>query len=268
MSARQPQRKPWFHAPSGFWCAQIHGKRHYLDRDPDVATRKLKKLLQDEKRGDACKQEWLDAFFSDLADEFLDDVKARKKPRTYGSYKEMLTLAQKHLGIHLRVGEVKKLHLTKLEGVLTRACSSTTVFKALHAVQRVFNWAVENDLLELSPLVGYKKPRPRERSRVIDFDEFQKMLRGSSRPFRSRRWTGCGAAGPTVPRSAGWGRAIAPTATSAGCRGSVRGARPERWSICTGGFRSAPSAIRRRSTSSSGASPYRTPRSPGKSARP
>lgn len=184
MSARKPQRKPWFHAPSGFWCAQIRGKRHYLDRDPDVSLRKLKKLLQDEKRGDAGKLEWLDAYFSDLADEFLDDVKARKKPRTYGSYKEMLTLAQKHLGTHLRVGEFKKLHLTKLEGALTRACSSTTVFKALHAVQRVFNWGIENDLLELSPLAGYKKPQPRERTRIIDVDEFQKMLRGSSRPFR------------------------------------------------------------------------------------
>src|SRR5207249_2330303 len=107
-----------------------------------------------------------------LADLFLDDVKARKKPRTYGSYLEMLTLAQKHLGTHLRVGEVKKIHLTKLEGALTASCSPTTVFKALHAVQRVFSWAVENDLLDLSPLAGYKKPRPRERTRVIDDAEF------------------------------------------------------------------------------------------------
>ncbi len=34
MSARPQQpRKPWFHAPSGFWCAQVAGKRHYLDHD-------------------------------------------------------------------------------------------------------------------------------------------------------------------------------------------------------------------------------------------
>jgi hypothetical protein len=99
MSARPQQRKPWFHGPSGFWCAQIAGKRHYLDRDPDVAQRKFKKLLQDLRRGDGPEREWLDAYFSDLADVFLDDVKARKKPATYRSYTEMLTLAQKHLGI-------------------------------------------------------------------------------------------------------------------------------------------------------------------------
>lgn len=183
MSARNEQRKPWFHAPSGFWCAQVAGKRHYLDRDPDVAQRKLKKLLQEQMRGGP-QTEWLGAYFSDLADEFLDDVKARKKPATYRSYTEMLTLAQKHLGTQLRVGQLKKLHLTKLEGALTADCSPTTVFKAIQAVQRVLNWAVENDLLELSPLTGYKKPRPRERTRVIDDGEFQKMLRGSSAPFR------------------------------------------------------------------------------------
>ena len=184
MSARPQSRKPWFHAPSGFWCSQIAGKRHYLDRDPAAAQRKLNKLLQEQRRGDGPHREWLDAYFSDLADEFLDDVKARKKPATYRSYHEMLVLAQQHLGTHLRVGEVRKLHLTRLEGALTAICSSTTVFKALHAVQRVLAWAVENDLLDLSPLAGYKKPRPRERTRVIDDAEFQKMLRGSSRPFR------------------------------------------------------------------------------------
>jgi integrase len=184
MSARSPQRKPWFHATSGSWCAQIAGNRHYLDRDPAVAARKLKKLLQEQRRGNAGKQEWLDAYFADLADEFLDDVKARRKPATYRNYKDMLTLAQKHLGTHLRVSEFRKLHLTKLEGALTANYSPTSVFKVIHAVQRILAWGVENDLLELSPLAGYKKPQPRERTRVIDAGEFQKMLRGSSRPFR------------------------------------------------------------------------------------
>src|SRR5262245_26368292 len=105
MSARpqQPKRKPWYRAPSGFWCAQIDGKRHYLDRDRGAAERKLKKLLQDKRRGDAGQKEWLDAPFADLADEFLDDVKARKKPATYRSYQEMLELTRQHLGAGLRV---------------------------------------------------------------------------------------------------------------------------------------------------------------------
>lgn len=120
----------------------------------------------------------------DLADEFLDDIKARKKPAMYRSYREMLQLAQKHIGTHLRVGEVGKLHLMKLEGALTSGYSPTTVFKAIHAVQRVISWAVQNDLLECSALAGYAKPKPRERSRTIDAGEFGKMLRWSGAPFR------------------------------------------------------------------------------------
>jgi integrase len=183
MSARPQQRKPWFHAPSGFWCAQIAGRRHYLDRDPAVAQRKLNKLLQEQKRGDAPHREWLDAYLTDLADHFLDDVKARKHPTTYRSYREMLALAWKHLGTGLRVGEVRKFHLTKLEQAL-RGYSPTTVFKAIQATQRLLSWATENDLLESSPLAGYKKPRPRQRTRVIAPEEFRAMLRGSGAPFR------------------------------------------------------------------------------------
>jgi integrase len=184
MSARPQPRKPWFHAPSGFWCAQIAGKRHYLDRDPVVAQRKLKELLQDQKRGDANHRAWLDAPFCDLADEFLEDVKARRARATYSSYQEMLELAMRHLGTGLRVGDVHKFHLTKVEQALHGSYSSTTVFKCLHAVQRVFAWAVENELLDVGCLIAYKKPRPRERTRVITPDEFQAMLRGSGAPFR------------------------------------------------------------------------------------
>src|SRR5262245_41166183 len=144
MSAR-PQRKPWFHAPSGFWCAQLQGKRHYLDRDPAVAQRKLKQLLQDQRRGDAAKQQRLGRPFSDLADEFLDHVQACQKPATYRGYREMLELAMTHLGTGLVVGSVCKHHLNKLKQALTGPYSPTTVFKALHAVQRVFAWAVASD---------------------------------------------------------------------------------------------------------------------------
>jgi integrase len=184
MSARLPQRKPWFHAPSGFWCAQIAGKRHYLDRDPAVAQRKLKQLLQDLRRGDAGKQEWLGRPFSDLADEFLDHVQACQKPATYRGYQEMLELAMTHLGTGLVVGSVCKHHLNKLKQALTGAYSPTTVFKAIHAVQRVFAWAVASDLLEGNPLARYEKPRPRERTRTITAEEFQAMMRGSGAPFR------------------------------------------------------------------------------------
>src|ERR1700733_2464103 len=83
VSKSSPRRKPWFHAPSGFWCAQVGGQRHYLDRDPVAAQRKLNKLLAERQHGTINNRDWLDAPFADLADEFLEDVKARKAKPTY-----------------------------------------------------------------------------------------------------------------------------------------------------------------------------------------
>jgi integrase len=96
----------------------------------------------------------------------------------------MLELALTHLGTGLVVGSVCKHHLNKLKQALTGAYSPTTVFKALHAVQRVYSWAVASDLLDANPLARYEKPRPRERTRTIEPDEFRAMLRGSGAPFR------------------------------------------------------------------------------------
>jgi hypothetical protein len=158
MSDRSYPRKPWLHAPSGMWCVQISGKRHYLDRDPVLAQRKLKKLLQEQRRRDGGCREWLDAPFSDLADEFLDVVKACQKPATYRTYQMMLQLALGHLGSAIHVGGMRRIHLTKLKQVLTGSYSPTTVLKALHAVQRVFNWAVANDLLDVNPSPSSRNP--------------------------------------------------------------------------------------------------------------
>ena len=78
--ARKSSGKPWLHGASGWWCATIGGKRKKLDKDYKVACRKLKARLTQAKRGDASGREWLDATFSELADEYLDHIKATKKP--------------------------------------------------------------------------------------------------------------------------------------------------------------------------------------------
>lgn len=194
--ARPVSTKPWFHTASGFWCVSRGGKRVYLDRDRAKAQRALNKLLADERQPDASVLAWLEQPFTLLADEFLEDVQARRSPQTYDDYHWSLERARLGMADGLLVGDVRKLHLAKIEQVLTkRGDSSTTIFKVLHAVQRVFTWATEHDLIEQSPLVGYKKPRPRQRNRIISPAEFAMMLRNARPPFRrlllALRLTGC-----------------------------------------------------------------------------
>ena len=182
---RKPSDKPWMHGPSGFWCATVNGSREYLDRDEKVAGRKLKSLRRKAKHPQPANRDWLDATFSELADEFLDDVKARKPALTYRSFRYKTLRALRILGTTLRVGEMRKFHLSKLEQALVKEeYSPTTARDTIAMVQQVLNWAVDQELLDISPVPKYKKPAPHSRSRVITPEEFKAIFRKADRHFR------------------------------------------------------------------------------------
>jgi len=194
---RKPSQKPWLHAPKGYWCATVAGRRVYLDRDYQVAVRKLRQLRTEQKRNSGVVRNWLDATFAELADEFLSDLKARRKATTYDQARHALLRALRVLGSRIRVVEVRRIHLAKIEQALAGKKSPTTIRDTIAKVQQVFSWAVEHELLESSPLVGYRKPAKRSRTRVITPDEFQLLLRACPRnpAFRrvliALRLTGC-----------------------------------------------------------------------------
>ena len=57
--------------------------------------------------------------------------------------------------------------------------------------------AVGNGPLDVGCLIAYKKPRPRERTRVITPDEFRAILRSSGAPSGACSWPcACVAADP------------------------------------------------------------------------
>lgn len=194
--ARKSSGKPWLHGASGWWCTTLDGRRKKLDKDYRVACRKLKALVSQRKRESAGAHDWLDIAFAELADEYLSDSKARKKAATYESRRYRLLRALRILGTSVRVGALRKFHLAKMERELVEAdYSPTTIKDTIAEVQGVLNWAIARDLLDVNPLAGYQKPRPRRRSRTFTGEEFQSLLRHSDSNFRrvliSLRLTGC-----------------------------------------------------------------------------
>jgi integrase len=192
--SRSSRQKPWLHQASGYFCTSVNRRRVYLDKDYQLACRKLRELRAEQQRG-AAARDWLDAPFADLADEFLDDLKARRRPTTHESYRHRLLRALKVLGTHIRVGQLRKLHLAKIEQHMSDNYSPTTIKDTIAAVQAVFSWAVRLDVLAENPLAGYVKPRARMRTRVIEPAEFRALLRHSDPAFRrllvAIRFTGC-----------------------------------------------------------------------------
>lgn len=194
--ARRSTGKPWLHKKSGYWCSTVAGKRVYLDKDYQVACRKLRELLADLKREEqGVSFDWLDSPIANLADEFLDDVKSRKKPQTHTSYRYRLLCALKIIGPQTRVGDLGKLHLAKIESKMIGKYSPTTIKDTITTLQTVFGWAVKHDLILDNPLAGYEKPAGRARTRTVTDAEFQALLRHSDVSFRqvltAMRWTGC-----------------------------------------------------------------------------
>ncbi len=192
---RKSSNKPWLHSGSGFWCTWLNGKREYLDKDYKVACRKLRALKADQKRQAEGNHEWMNVPFAILVDEYLDDVKARRKEDTYDSCRYRLLRALKILGKTVLVGDMRKLHLAKIEQKLADDYSPTTVKDTLASVQGVFNWAIEHEMLDTNPLAKYRKPAARRRHRVIEPAEFQALLRHADVNFRrvllALRMTGC-----------------------------------------------------------------------------
>ena len=193
---RKSTGKPWFHGASGWWCATVLGKRKKLDKDYRVACRKLKALQALAKRGEYGNRDWLNTSFSVLADEYLADVQARKKPETYRAMRYRLLRAIRILGVSVRLGELRKFHLAKIDQELHKsAYSPSTIKDTIAAVQGTLNWAVENELLDNTPLSKYRKPAGRQRTRIMTPAEFGALLRHSDRSFRrfliALRLTGC-----------------------------------------------------------------------------
>lgn len=188
--------KPWLHSRSGFWCATVAGKRVYLDKDYQVACRRLRELKAELRRqAQDISAEWLVAPIAELADVFLDDIQARRKPDTHAGYRHRLLRALKLVGPRTRVADLRKFHLVRIEQRMTGKYSSSTIRDTIAVLQTVFNWAVRHDLLSENPLQGYEKPRRQVRTRTISPEEFQSLLRHSDVSFRrvliALRWTGC-----------------------------------------------------------------------------
>jgi len=193
---RKASDKPWLQNATGWWCATVGGKRVYLAKDYKLACRKLKVLLTQWRQEGTFNRDWLTIPFCQLADEFLVDVKLRRKPGTYTAYRYDLLRALRVLGKSLRVGEIRKFHLAKVEQVLIKAgCSPTTIRSTITTVQGVLGWGVRQQYLDSNWLAGYEKPRPRRRTRIVTPREFRALLRRADRHFKcfliALRLTGC-----------------------------------------------------------------------------
>lgn len=186
--------KPFYREPLGKWYVQVAKKQVPLGADPKPKRDKLGKPVPPKDVVDryhelmaACRPDGLAPLAADLAvvvvDRFLDWVQRRKAPRTYEWYRRHLQNFAPALPRRLPVAQLRPHHVTQIIDAHDD-WSPSTKYGFARCAQRAFRWAVQEGIIERSPLAGMTKPEPEARDVVISDAEYATILGVTTGGFR------------------------------------------------------------------------------------
>jgi site-specific recombinase XerD len=113
-----------------------------------------------------------------------------KSPRTIERYVSTLEKLVAHLPAGIAVGQVTKNHLRDWMGDLRdQGYADSSLSSYFRSIQQFWKWAVEDEYVEASPLLGVKAPKVAEKVvPLLDEHELSKLLRATDgRDFMDRR---------------------------------------------------------------------------------
>jgi integrase len=156
MAGRLPQ--PWYRRSKQAWYVHLHGKTHRLGKDKEEAFRAFHRLMAEQ--GEAVTPDTL-VTVGQLVERYLSDLGRRAGGRT-------IVVARCYLKPFLAAcGRLQAKHLRKhhVEEVVRRhgQWNATTENHVKSRILAVFNWAVEQALLNRNPVKGLKKPKAKSR---------------------------------------------------------------------------------------------------------
>lgn len=108
-----------------------------------------------------------------LLDDFLTSIE-NGDPKTFAWYKRFLSAFSKTVPT-LPVSALKPSHVTKWADSM-KTWGPTTRRSAISAVQRAFNWALEQEIISQSPIPKIKKPTAQRRETIIPPKQFDEIL--------------------------------------------------------------------------------------------
>ena len=164
--SREP--KPYWKMQQQRWVCTIDGKRITLGADKKSALEKFHQLMLNRETV----QVSVSSVY-ELSQVYLDWCQSNRKPTTYSLHKTYLQSLIESCGKTVRIGDFKVLHITKwLESFES---SSTTKHNVIAIVQRMFNCAVEQQFLSVSPIAKIKKPKSTRRNIVYTPEQWSQI---------------------------------------------------------------------------------------------
>ncbi|WP_461507056.1 tyrosine-type recombinase/integrase [Rhodopirellula baltica] len=181
--------KPFFRKQTQSWYCSMDGRQIRLGKDKTAAETKFHELMSDR---DSITSEITTLYA--LSQRYLDWVKENRKQGTYDNNLRYLKSFIGSVGKRLKVGQIKKHHITKWTAANSH-WSDTATNDAIAIVQRMLNWAVEEGYLRYTPLPKVRKPRRQRRDIIYTSDQWQQIKDAATGPLVEvldfLYWTGC-----------------------------------------------------------------------------
>ncbi len=160
--------KIWYRKSKKAWYLQIDRSRQKrLGKTRAEAEENYRSWLI-EQGGTVCESEQNKLTVSEIAQEFLDHSQRHNNPKTYKFYCYFIVPFVERFG-----SAVAKdfLPLTFTKWLDEHEGWKGARRSAIVAIKRMLNWAVEQKLLNESPLKGVKKPPKKRRNRIVSPEE-------------------------------------------------------------------------------------------------
>ncbi len=170
--------KPYLRKQTKSWYCSIDGQQIPLGKDREIAFEKFHALMAD--RGQVKNE--LNTLY-DLSQVYLDWCQANRKPATYERHRYFLKLFIKSVGRRLRPSQLKVHHVVKWHEGL--GIGTSTQNDAVSIVQRMLNWAVEQEYLSRNPIKGMSKPKRKRRDICYTPDQWRQIREHSREPLTS-----------------------------------------------------------------------------------
>jgi integrase len=178
--------KPFYRKQTKSWYVQIGAKQINLGRDEDKAKEKYHELM-------AGRQEPSPKLkVSELIDKFLVWSKANRAPGTFKWYEKYLKPFKVYVK-GLKVADAKPYNVTEWQATFNGDANRNC---AVRAAKRLFRWAVDEGIIDRSPVASCKPPRVHPREVYITREQWKQFI-GLIKPgpfldaVLFMRYTGC-----------------------------------------------------------------------------
>ena len=161
--------KPYYRKASKKWVCTIHGQRITLGDSKDEAEKKFHKLMANGVQAEELKT------VRDACSMYETWLSSNRSASTYDTQMRRIHSFANFIPRSLRIFELKPIHVSQWVDA-QEGWGPTTINDAMSYVQRVFNWAIEQGMLDRSPIPKLVKPRENRREDFYSEEQFKQIL--------------------------------------------------------------------------------------------